>query len=109
MVRVKGKYDNKHARFRVKRYRERQKTKGIEEKPENRLLEQKARRLSETVSLITKQPKDLETVGSIIRRLGGGDVIKGWRQIREWERDLKSGKPPDQILDGLPQHLKSFF
>ena len=71
--------------------------------------EKKAKELSEAVSMVMSQPEDLKSVRPIVNWFGGGDLIEGWNRIKSWKNNLKDGKSPEQILNGLPQVEKGYY
>jgi hypothetical protein len=107
----KIKYDNKDARFRVKRWRAKQKTEEVDKKQEsrNRECEQKVRRFSEFVPFAISNSQDVKNVGRIVIRLGEGDPKEGWRRVERYYNDLKNSISPEQIFKGLPQAVKDYF
>jgi len=107
----KRKYDNRDAKFRVKRWRVKQVIEELkkEEKACNREYEQRVKRFSEFIPFAISHPQDIKNVGPIVIKLGGGDPKEGWRRVKGWDNDLKNGISPEQMFKGLPQSLKDCF
>ena len=113
----KNKYDNKDAKFRVKRWRAKQKGGKVGKKQESRNreyeqkeIDKKVRRFSEFVPFAIKHcHPDYKEVGRIVKTLGEEDSKEGWKRVEKWYNDLKNGISPEQIFKELPQTIKDYF
>jgi len=98
-------YFGRYAKDRVRKSREKKGRKKREQLKQ--AAEHKAfKRFSEFVKAAMGKSLTQETHLSMLKALGKGDRLKGWRVVSEWQRKLKEGASLKDLWDGLAQKTK---